>query len=293
MHDGVGAVAARSSSVAGSRIVPSTSSTSTPSRLSAVAGREVVEHDHVVTAVGQSAAQRLRADEPGSAGHDTSRPAWIRDAVPSPRCDRLFLSPPDVGDAERELLLDAFDSNWIAPLGPHVDAFEREFAEMRGRGRRQPRCRAAPPRSTSRSCCSASGPATRCWCPRSPSWPPPTRSATSAPARCSSTATPPRGTSTPELVEDELDERADAGHAPGRGDRRRPLRAVRRLRADPRRRARATGCPIVEDAAEALGATYRGSAGGHVRRHRRVLVQRQQDHHHQRRRHARRPTTRR
>jgi dTDP-4-amino-4,6-dideoxygalactose transaminase len=30
---------------------------------------------------------------------------------------------------ERELLLDAFDSNWIAPLGPHVDAFEREFAE--------------------------------------------------------------------------------------------------------------------------------------------------------------------
>jgi dTDP-4-amino-4,6-dideoxygalactose transaminase len=40
---------------------------------------------------------------------------------------RLFLSPPDVGPRERELLLDAFDSNWIAPLGPHVDAFEREF----------------------------------------------------------------------------------------------------------------------------------------------------------------------
>ena len=29
-------------------------------------------------------------------------------------------------------MLDAFDSNWIAPLGPHVDAFEREFAEMLG-----------------------------------------------------------------------------------------------------------------------------------------------------------------
>jgi dTDP-4-amino-4,6-dideoxygalactose transaminase len=26
------------------------------------------------------------------------------------------------------MLLDAFDSNWIAPLGPHVEAFEREFA---------------------------------------------------------------------------------------------------------------------------------------------------------------------
>jgi pyridoxal phosphate-dependent aminotransferase EpsN len=33
-----------------------------------------------------------------------------------------------MGSAERALLLDAFDSNWIAPLGPHVDAFEREFA---------------------------------------------------------------------------------------------------------------------------------------------------------------------
>jgi dTDP-4-amino-4,6-dideoxygalactose transaminase len=47
---------------------------------------------------------------------------------------RLFLSPPDVGPRERELLLDAFDSNWIAPLGPHVDAFEHEFAEFVGVG---------------------------------------------------------------------------------------------------------------------------------------------------------------
>ena len=45
---------------------------------------------------------------------------------------RIYLSPPDVGRAERELLLDAFDSGWIAPLGPHVDAFEREFAARVG-----------------------------------------------------------------------------------------------------------------------------------------------------------------
>src|SRR4026209_294235 len=45
---------------------------------------------------------------------------------------RIYLSPPEVGEAERELLLDAFDSNWIAPLGPHVDAFEHEFAEAVG-----------------------------------------------------------------------------------------------------------------------------------------------------------------
>jgi len=34
--------------------------------------------------------------------------------------------------SERDLLLEAFDSNWIAPLGPHVDALEREFAETVG-----------------------------------------------------------------------------------------------------------------------------------------------------------------
>jgi pyridoxal phosphate-dependent aminotransferase EpsN len=34
-----------------------------------------------------------------------------------------------MGPDERALLLDAFDSNWVAPLGPHVDAFEREFAD--------------------------------------------------------------------------------------------------------------------------------------------------------------------
>lgn len=33
-----------------------------------------------------------------------------------------------MGPDERRLLLEAFDSNWIAPLGPHVDAFERELA---------------------------------------------------------------------------------------------------------------------------------------------------------------------
>jgi len=43
--------------------------------------------------------------------------------------NRIWLSAPHVmSPKEREYLLDAFDSNWIAPLGPHVDAFEREFA---------------------------------------------------------------------------------------------------------------------------------------------------------------------
>ena len=47
---------------------------------------------------------------------------------------RVYLSPPHLGPEERALLLDAFDSNWIAPLGPHVDAFERELAAKVGVG---------------------------------------------------------------------------------------------------------------------------------------------------------------
>jgi dTDP-4-amino-4,6-dideoxygalactose transaminase len=45
---------------------------------------------------------------------------------------RIYLSPPDMSDAERASLLAAFDSNWIAPLGPEVDAFERELAARIG-----------------------------------------------------------------------------------------------------------------------------------------------------------------
>lgn len=45
---------------------------------------------------------------------------------------RVYLSPPHMGAAEFGLLEEAFASNWIAPLGPGVDAFEREFAELVG-----------------------------------------------------------------------------------------------------------------------------------------------------------------
>ena len=41
---------------------------------------------------------------------------------------RIYLSPPHLGDDELALVVEAFRTNWIAPLGPHVDAFERELA---------------------------------------------------------------------------------------------------------------------------------------------------------------------
>ena len=45
---------------------------------------------------------------------------------------RVYLSPPHVTGREAELVADAIASNWIAPLGPHVDAFEAELAAVAG-----------------------------------------------------------------------------------------------------------------------------------------------------------------
>jgi len=45
---------------------------------------------------------------------------------------RIFLSPPHMGGDELVFIREAFESNYIAPLGPQVDAFEREFAEYTG-----------------------------------------------------------------------------------------------------------------------------------------------------------------
>lgn len=47
---------------------------------------------------------------------------------------RIYLSPPHMSGLEQEYVQDAFATNWIAPLGPHVDAFEQEFAALVGTG---------------------------------------------------------------------------------------------------------------------------------------------------------------
>jgi dTDP-4-amino-4,6-dideoxygalactose transaminase len=46
--------------------------------------------------------------------------------------NRIYLSPPHMSGREQAYVQDAFDTNWIAPLGPHVDAFEREFSAATG-----------------------------------------------------------------------------------------------------------------------------------------------------------------
>lgn len=45
---------------------------------------------------------------------------------------KIFLSSPHMSGAEQEFIQQAFAENWVAPLGPHVDAFEREVAAYVG-----------------------------------------------------------------------------------------------------------------------------------------------------------------
>ena len=45
---------------------------------------------------------------------------------------RIFLSPPHMSGQELYYIQDAFDKNWIAPLGPNVDAFENSIASYCG-----------------------------------------------------------------------------------------------------------------------------------------------------------------
>ena len=45
---------------------------------------------------------------------------------------KIYLSPPHLNGEEIDFIKDAIDSNWIAPLGPHVDAFESEVADYIG-----------------------------------------------------------------------------------------------------------------------------------------------------------------
>lgn len=49
-----------------------------------------------------------------------------------PQPHPIYLSPPHLTGEEERFVEESFRSNWIAPLGPNVDAFEREFAELIG-----------------------------------------------------------------------------------------------------------------------------------------------------------------
>ena len=210
---------------------------------------------------------------------------------------RIYLSP-DVGPDERQLLLDAFDSNWIAPLGPHVDAFEREFAEAVGvplRGRAVERHGRAAPRADRRSASGAGdevldldADVRRDGQRRSP---------TSAPSRSSSTCRADTWTIDPELLErGARPARAAHGRLPAAvitvdlygqcadydAHRRglRPSTACRSSRTPPRRSARPTATRRPARSASARAFSFNGnkiittSGGGMLVSHRRDVDRR-------------------
>jgi len=47
---------------------------------------------------------------------------------------RIYLSSPTMNGHEMEFIQEAFDTNWVAPLGKNVDEFEREMAAYTGAG---------------------------------------------------------------------------------------------------------------------------------------------------------------
>ena len=47
---------------------------------------------------------------------------------------KIWLSSPHMGENEFKYVQEAFHTNWIAPLGPHVDGFEQDLASFLGHG---------------------------------------------------------------------------------------------------------------------------------------------------------------
>ena len=46
--------------------------------------------------------------------------------------NRIWLSSPHMGHAEKVFVEEAFTTNWVAPLGPNVDAFESDLSNYTG-----------------------------------------------------------------------------------------------------------------------------------------------------------------
>ncbi|OAD89994.1 pyridoxal phosphate-dependent aminotransferase [Aequorivita soesokkakensis] len=47
---------------------------------------------------------------------------------------KIYLSSPHMGGTEQDYVNEAFDTNWVAPLGPNVDGFEKSLESYLGKG---------------------------------------------------------------------------------------------------------------------------------------------------------------
>ncbi|MEX2310728.1 MAG: aminotransferase class I/II-fold pyridoxal phosphate-dependent enzyme [Pirellulales bacterium] len=174
--------------------------------------------------------------------------------------DRIYLSPPHMVGREQEYLAEAIASNWVAPAGPHLKRFEAAVAKRVG---------------VARACAVASGTAALHLTLRLLQLQPGDEVICSTLTFCAS-ANPiayEGGTPVfidsesiswnldPNLLADELAECAKRGRLPraviavdvfGQSADMQPIVEV----------ASSYDIPVIEDAAEALGATYRGESVG-------------------------------
>jgi dTDP-4-amino-4,6-dideoxygalactose transaminase len=173
---------------------------------------------------------------------------------------RIYLSPPHLGSEEANLVADAIASNWIAPLGPHVDAFEREFAARIGVGHAAAVSSGTAALHLALRLCGV-GPDDEVICPTL------TFCATATPILFEKAkpvlldVEPGTWNLHPQLLENELQDAARRGELP------KAVIVVDLYGQCADYDAIAAICaryevPIVEDAAEALGATWGGLAAG-------------------------------
>ncbi len=201
----------------------------------------------------------------------------------------ILLSVPHMGGNEQTYVRQAFTSNWLSTVGPNITAFEREFEDRIG----------LPAVALASGTAAIHlglrllgvGPGDEVFCPTL------TFAASANPVRylgaepvfldCDTrpgtsirTCSPPPSAIAPVATgfprpSSSLTSSASAA------DMDPILEACARY-----------GIPVLEDAAEALGATYKGTPAGTLGHGRSLLLQRQQDHYHHRRRHARLPQPR-
>ncbi len=174
--------------------------------------------------------------------------------------ERIYLSSPHMSGREQKYIQEAFDTNWIAPLGQHVDAFEKEMAAYAG-----VKCAVALNSGTAALHLALRlagvGPGDRVFC-------------SSLTFVASANAVLYRGgvpvfldsepgswNMSPVALDRAFSREQEQGRRPravivvnlyGQSADYEPLLAI----------CSAQGVPVIEDAAESLGATYRGKASG-------------------------------
>jgi len=173
---------------------------------------------------------------------------------------RIHLSPPDIGAAERDRVMEVLDSNWVAPAGPHLGEFERAVGARVG-GRQALAVNSGTAALHLAMLSLGVGPGDRVVCPSL------TFAATAFPIRYCGAAPvfvdsePDTWNADPNALASLLEADAAAGSLPkavvavhlygqcGKMDR--IVELCRHFRV-----------PLVEDAAEALGAAFEGRPAG-------------------------------